>query len=78
MSVTMASGSILLVGLCPLEDAEELLSALLAAPGAGIDWTQCEGAHSAVIQVLLAAERTIEGPPKGGSLRRWIEPSLQA
>lgn len=77
MSVRRApSGAIELVGDCVSEDAETLLGLLLAHPQAQVDWRGCEGAHTAVVQVLLAARRPVVGPPHDPFLRRWVEPLL--
>ena len=53
MSVRRDDGgtTILLVGKCPVEDAEPLLQLLQATPGAPLDWTQCGHLHTAVLQV---------------------------
>ena len=72
-----AQGSIVLEGACPSEDADALVQHLLASPEAAVDWRACEAAHSAVIQVLMAAKRRLVGPPAGEALRAWVEPSLR-
>jgi hypothetical protein len=69
-------GTILLVGDCPTEDAERLLTELLAHPQATVDWGACTSAHTAVIQVLLASEGPLIGPPQGEFLKAVIEPAL--
>jgi hypothetical protein len=77
MTVGVREGAIFLEGDCPSGDAEELLRLLLAAPEAEVDWQACTSAHTAVVQVLLAAaERTILGPPRGRVLRSFVEPAL--
>ena len=68
MTVRMQQGAILLEGHCPSGDAEELLQILLTDPAACVDWRKCESAHTAVIQVLLAAKREMLGPPAGAVL----------
>lgn len=72
-----ADGSIALEGICPLEDAEELQRHLLADPRAIVDWRACVAAHTAVIQILLAAKPVLKGPPEGEFLRRYIAGVLQ-
>lgn len=67
-------GTIFLEGRCPVEDAETLVRLLSLAPSATIDWRDCDHAHTAVIQVLMAARPTMLGPPRGIQLRHWIEP----
>jgi hypothetical protein len=49
---------------------------MLADPDAPIDWRACDGAHTAVIQVLLAGRRVLAGPPAGAFLRAHVEPLL--
>ena len=56
-------GGVALVGDCPSGDAETLLRHLSATPNATVDWRACTGAHTAVVQVLLAAGVTPVGPP---------------
>jgi len=72
-----ASGAILLQGNCPAEDAEALLQHLLTAPDATVDWSACESAHTAVIQVLIAAKPRLMGKPSGQALTTWICPVLE-
>jgi len=72
-----ASGTIVLDGSCPNEDAELLLQLLLETPGARVDWRACRGAHSAVIQVLLVARPLVLGPPADAALSRWVAPLIQ-
>jgi hypothetical protein len=64
------AGTIRLIGVCPVDDAETLLQLLLANPTAEIDWRGCESAHAAVIQVLLVAKRPLRGPAAGPLLNR--------
>lgn len=72
------SGPIRLTGVCPLEDAERLLQALLISPGQAVDLTACNAAHTAVIQVLVAVMPVIEGPPAGEFLRTFIYPLVRS
>ena len=44
-----------------IADADVLLQHLLKDPDVPIDWGECSGAHGAVIQVLLAANRVPSG-----------------
>ncbi|HEV7689533.1 MAG TPA: hypothetical protein VGO52_01860 [Hyphomonadaceae bacterium] len=78
MSVELSNdGTIDLSGLCPLEDAEELLRLILGNPGSPVDWSDCGEAHTAVIQVLVAARPVLRGSPAGSFLRTWIEPLMK-
>ena len=77
MSVRLAAnGTIELIGACGSEDAAVLLDYLTANPEAGVDWRDCEMAHTAVIQVLWLARRDLRGPPASAFLARWAEPNL--
>lgn len=71
-----SNGLIELAGICPSADAEPLLQLLLAAPAAAVDWRDCRGAHTAVIQVLMAARPELRGPPADARLREWVAPAI--
>jgi hypothetical protein len=72
MSATFKDGVIHLQGVCPIEDAEVLLRGLLEHPGTSVDWSGCEQAHGAVIQVLMAARPVLVGYPTNPFLRRHL------
>lgn len=77
MTVRMtAQGAIVLEGTCPSEDAEILLQNLIATPAAEVDLRACEFAHTSVIQVLMAANPRLLGPPAGPALKEWVFPIL--
>jgi hypothetical protein len=78
MSVELSNDTLIRMSrACPQEDAESLLRLLVEQPGRIVDWTACDIAHTAVIQVLLALRPDMVGPPVGGFLRTWINPLLQ-
>ena len=73
MTITIKrDGVVALIGSCPVEDAEALLQHLLAAENPHVDWTGCERAHTAVIQVLLASGIVPSGEPTGVFLRDHV------
>jgi hypothetical protein len=77
LTVRLASGSVIeLEGICPIEDAEPLLRHLLSTPHATVDWRACEQAHTAVIQILLAAGVPLRGPPAGAILKDHVAPLI--
>lgn len=77
MTVRIAtSGCIELVGACPGEDAEPLLQFLLADRAATVDWRGCRGAHTAVVQVLMAVAPKLLGPPADERLKDWVAPAM--
>ncbi len=76
MTLRWDGGAILLEGECPADEAEGLLELVLAHPAAPIDWSRCRSAHTAVVQVLLAARRPLHGLPEDDFLRRWVLPCL--
>ena len=61
MTVRVEDDAIRLEGACPIEDAETLLRALLEHPRVAVDWSGCDHAHGAVIQVLMAARPVMVG-----------------
>ena len=72
-----ADGTIELNGICPIEDAEALQQHLLTIPLATVDWRSCVQAHTAVIQVLMASQALLHGPPAGDFLRIQVEPVMR-
>jgi hypothetical protein len=71
VTVRLIDGAIVLEGVCPVEDAEPLQSLLLQHPGAAVDWRACDAAHTAVLQILLVAHRSMKGPKGAFARRRW-------
>ena len=69
-------GAIVLAGVCDSADAEVLLSQLLANPQAAVDWRACDMAHTAVVQVLVAAGIAPVGAPGSRYLMDVVEPLL--
>ena len=69
---------IVLHGLCPSEDAESLLQRLLAAPEATVDLRACQGLHTAVLQVLLAAEPALRMPTGDDELAKRLSAQLRS
>lgn len=76
MSVHFDGDIVRLEGVCTVDDAEPLLRLLQEHPGASIDWQACDQAHTAIIQILMAARRPIAGPPNADQLERWVAPLL--
>jgi hypothetical protein len=70
------SGTVILDGECPVEDAEALLQLLQTMPGAGLDWTQCRRLHTAVLQVVLASGSVPVGPCGDAWVAQWLAPKL--
>lgn len=76
MSVRLSGGAVRLEGDCPVEDAEALLTLLQENSAATIHINDCGRLHMAVMQVLLAARRPIQGTPGNGFVREWLLPQL--
>jgi hypothetical protein len=70
------SGTVILDGECPVEDAEALLQLLQTMPGAVLDWTQCRRLHTAVLQVVLASGSVPVGPCGDAWVAQWLAPKL--
>ena len=66
MSVVSEDGTIRLEGRCGAEDADDLLCALQAMPGASVEIGKVQRLHMAVLQVLLALRPAMRGRPDKG------------
>lgn len=69
-------GTLVLEGVCPVEDAEDLLQLLQTGPAAALDWTKCRQMHTAVLQVILASGIVPQGPCGDALVRQWLAPKL--
>jgi hypothetical protein len=67
------TGTIVLEGPCPVEDAEPLLQLLQATPAARCDWTRSSHLHTAIVQVVLAVRPVLTGPCGDPWIEQWIE-----
>ena len=72
------AGEIELIGVCSSDEGEILLQNLLARPDMMVNWRGCSAAHTAVIQVLMAARPELLGPPDSVVLEKWVQPALAA
>ena len=65
-------GSIVLIGECPVEEAEPLLRLFQENPRARLDWTSCRYLHTAILQVILAAKPPLVGPCGDEWVEQWV------
>jgi hypothetical protein len=70
------TGTVVLEGVCAVEDAEPLLQMLQATPAAPVDWTRCRQLHTAVVQVILASDAAVIGPCGDAWVAQWLAPYL--
>jgi hypothetical protein len=63
MPVEIEDAAARFVGACVVEEAEALLDWLRVTPDATVDLSACEAAHSALLQLLLAAAPGLSGAP---------------
>jgi len=70
------AGTIILDGVCSVEDAEPLLQMLQATPAAAVDWAPCRQMHTTVLQVILASGTAPVGPCGDTWVAQWIAPKL--
>jgi hypothetical protein len=78
VTVRLVDGvTIVLEGQCEIDDADPLLRHLLAAPHATVDWRLCQGAHTAIIQILLASKAVVHGLPDSIFLQRNVAPLVK-
>lgn len=67
MSVDLSDAAAVLTGICDVAEAETLLAWLQTHPQGPVDLSRCEHAHTAVVQVLIAARPTLVGATAGGT-----------
>jgi hypothetical protein len=72
MSVRVNEQTIYLEGPCRLEDAEALLNALLQVPHGPIDVSAAETLHTALIQLIIASGRGVEGRWRNSFLHKFV------
>jgi hypothetical protein len=78
MSVALTGrGEIALRERCGMAEAETLQSLISRHPTAVVDWRECSYAHTAVVQVLLAARPKLLGPPTGPFLRSFVDRAVR-
>ena len=69
-------GTVVLDGVCAVEDAEPLLQMLQATPAASVDWTQCRQLHTAVLQVIMVSGNSPIGPCGDVWVQQWLAPKM--
>lgn len=74
MTILADGDTIVLTGRCGVEEAEALLNALCSRRRQ-VDLKGCEQLHTALLQILLAAEATIDLGP-ASSLPPWLLAAL--
>jgi hypothetical protein len=67
--------TIVLEGVCPVEDAESLLQMLQTTPTARVRWAQCRQLHTAVLQVINASSTAPIGPCGDPWVAQWFAPN---
>ncbi|MGV7030691.1 STAS domain-containing protein [Methylobacterium symbioticum] len=63
MPLDLRDDCLVLTGHCPIEEAEPLLDALRGSAVPVVDLSGLERAHTAILQVLMAAAPAIRGEP---------------
>lgn len=61
-----------LIGQCRVEEAEDLRDWLQRYPECAVDLAQCAQLHTALLQVLLCAQRTLIALPQDAILAAWL------
>jgi hypothetical protein len=71
MTIRRVDETVLLEGVCAVEEAETLMQEIQAGATL-IDWTECVHLHTACLQVILASGVPTRGTPLNPSLARWL------
>jgi hypothetical protein len=59
-----------------VEEAEGLLEWLQRKPAAKVNLASCSHLHTANLQVLMTASRSVSAWPENSDLRAWLEAAL--
>ena len=76
MPMDLSETAAVLSGICEVAEAETLLAWLQAHPEGPVDVSGCEHAHTAIVQVLIAARPAVIGAPGGAGgaeAPAWLE-----
>jgi hypothetical protein len=73
MPMDLSDTAAVLVGVCEVAEAETLLAWLQAHPQGPVDVSGCEHAHTALVQVLIAARPAVTGGSGGADAPAWVE-----
>ncbi|MBE0505172.1 MAG: hypothetical protein IBX50_00445 [Marinospirillum sp.] len=76
MPLVFESDRVCLHEICEADDAELLLQWLLDHPQGGVDCSSLEHLNTAVLQVLLAAQRPCTAWPQDPLLQRFLKTEL--
>jgi hypothetical protein len=77
MTILIENGAIHLKGVCGHDEVEVLLEAIAENAQLPIDLTQTEHLHTAILQILLRSELTVQGGAGDDFIREWVLPALQ-
>ena len=72
MPMELSETVAILTGICEVAEAETLLAWLQAHPQGPVDVSRCEHAHTAIVQVLMAARPTLVCGPAGSDGGPWL------
>jgi hypothetical protein len=78
MPVESNDQTLILAGVCTVEEAEAVLEWILEHPGGELDLSQAEHIHTAILQVLLAAGKSRVRPPQDPFLERVVSIGLSS
>lgn len=78
MSVVLEAGAIVLQGTCGVEEAETLLGLIQQNPGVSVDLSKAGHLHTALWQVIMALQPTVQGKPADDFAHDWLMPTLQS
>ena len=77
MSVSLEADTIVLSGICAVDDAEPLLSMMQRNPDFPVDIAGATHLHAAVLQLLIAFGREPIGETNDSFLNQWIVPLVR-
>jgi len=70
--------TIVMKGVCAIEDVDELMKYLQEHPHARVDLTGCEHMHTALLQLLMHHRVSVLGNSYSPFIWKWVTPMLAA
>ena len=77
MTINYSESNAVLKEIVTIQEVDGLLEWLIANPQATIDLSECVHLHTAALQTLISAGRSIDSWPVNPQLTLWIKPLLK-
>ena len=76
MAIRYTDQTVVMDGVCTIEEVDGLISFLERTPGATVSLQSCEHVHTAIVQVLISHKVKLQGEVYSPFLWKWVAPLL--